>query len=175
MKRLVCLAAMASVLAGLAGCANPSPFWSSRPAPPTQPKAAAVPEPGTAAVVAAAPDSPATDAAKPEDSPPDAVIKFKPGSAQLSAEMDRRLVQIAAEARADERIILRLESYVPGGGSASLNLLRAEQAVDLIRKRLIDLAVTPRRILTAPFGAEYDIERDERRYWVEIYLVRPRL
>ncbi len=122
-----------------------------------------------------APDLPTAEAARPEDAPPDAVIKFKPGSAQLSTEMDRRLMQIAAQARANERIIVRLESYVPGGGSVSLNLLRAEQAVDLVRKRLIDLEVSSRRILTAPFGAEYDIERDERRYWVEVYLVRPRL
>lgn len=175
MKRLA-LMIFATGLLGLAGCASTSPFWSAGPAPQSQPKsAAATAEPEKPVVAAVATDAAATGTAKPGDSTPDAVIKLKPGSAQLSAEMDRRLMQVAAQAKADERIILRLESYVPGGGSASLNLLKAEQSVDLVRKRLIDLEVNPRRILTAPFGAEYDTERDERRYWVEIYLVKPRL
>jgi hypothetical protein len=71
--------------------------------------------------------------------------------------------------------MLRLESYVPDGGSPSLNLLRAEQSLQLIKKRLVDLDVSPRRIVLAPFGEEYATARDERRHWVEIYLIKPRL
>lgn len=156
---------------GLAGpAADPAPAITSaarEPAP-----AAAAPEKGAApAVNGRAPAAAAT----PEGPPPDAVIKLNPGSERLGREMEARLLAIAERARKDERIMLRLESYVPDGGSPSLNLVRAEQSLQLIKKRLVELDVSPRRILLAPFGEEYATERDERRHWVEIYLIKPRL
>jgi len=112
----------------------------------------------------------------PDDHPaPDAVIKLSPGSDRLSGEMEARLARIAQQAREDEQIMLRLESYVPGGGSPALNLGIAEQSLQVIRKRLLELNVSPRRIFLAPFGAEHRAERDRRVHWVEIYLFRPRL
>lgn len=77
---------------------------------------------------------------------PDAVIKLDPGSGRLTREMEMRLAAVAAKAREDERIMLRLESYVPDGGSPSLNLVRAEQSLQQVRKRLVDLDINPRRI-----------------------------
>lgn len=115
-----------------------------------------------------------TPAAAP-DSEPDTVIKLSPGSSRLSSEMEARLASVAKRSREDDRILLRLESYVPDGGSHSLNLVRAEESLQLVKQRLMDLDVSPRRIILAPFGGEYDTARDERRHWVEIYLIRPRL
>jgi outer membrane protein OmpA-like peptidoglycan-associated protein len=106
---------------------------------------------------------------------PDAVIKFNPGSDQLSRDMEARLAGVAQQAREDERTMLRLEGYVPDGGSPALNLGIAEQSLQLIKKRLVDLNISPRRILLVPFGEEHRTERDIHRHWVEIYLVRPRL
>lgn len=164
------------------GCVTTSPFGLAAPAPaehaapaPQTAMPAAAPQPAPAATSSpppAASNLPATAAARPE---PDAVIKLNPGDEPLSREMEMHLSAIAARARADDRILLRLESYVPGGGSPSLNLLRAEQSLHLVRKRLVELDVSPRRILLAPFGGEYVTARDERRQWVEIYLIRPRL
>jgi hypothetical protein len=166
------------------GCVTTSPFGLAAPAPteqaapaPTPQTAtpAAAPQPSPAGAVTPTPAAgnlPASAAARPE---PDAVIKLNPGDEPLSREMETRLSAIAARAREDDRILLRLESYVPGGGSPSLNLLRAEQSLHLVRKRLVELDVSPRRILLAPFGGEYVTARDERRQWVEIYLIRPRL
>lgn len=164
------------------GCVTSPPFDTAGPAATGGPAAAPVarkPAPSAAAQETGA--APAVNgrapaaAATPEGPPPDAVIKLNPGSERLGREMEARLMEIAEKARKDVRIMLRLESYVPDGGSPSLNLLRAEQSLQLIKKRLVDLDVSPRRILLAPFGEEYTTERDERRHWVEIYLIRPRL
>lgn len=141
---------------------------------PERQDAAAPPAPAAAPPApAAAPSAPvAAVATGPQ---PDAVIKLSPGSERLAPDMELRLARIAEAARRDERLMLRLASYVPDGGSPSVNLLRAEQSLQLVRKRLVDMAVNPRRIVMAPFGGEYTTARDERRHWVEIYLIRPRL
>ncbi|MDP1635422.1 MAG: hypothetical protein Q8L69_12165 [Gallionellaceae bacterium] len=106
---------------------------------------------------------------------PDAVIKLNPGSDRLSGDMEARLVGIAQIIRDDDRLMLRLESYVPDGGSPELNLGIAEQALQVVKKRLVELKVSTRRIFLAPFGEEHRAERDQRMHWVEIYLIRPRL
>lgn len=104
---------------------------------------------------------------------PDAVIKIDPGSGGFSMEMEGRLAKIANEAKQDERIILRLESYVPGYGSPALNIGLAEKVLQKVKERLQELGVLSRRILLASFGGEHEKERDSRRHWVEIYLLRP--
>lgn len=168
------------LLAGLlatAGCVTTSPTGQAgtKAIDATQtPPAARNAAPAAAPAVPAAPAA-ARAAAAPQGPPPDAVIKLNPGSDRLTQEMEARLAAIAAKAREDDRIMLRLESYVPDGGSPSLNLVRAEQSLQLVRKRLVDMDVNPRRIFLSPFGAEYATERDERRHWVEIYLIRPHL
>lgn len=168
-------------LLATAGCVTTSPFGLAGPAA-TENKAAvpaAEPKPALAPAASNTPVpeagiAPAPAAARPGPAP-DAVIKLDPGGEPLSREMEMRLSAIAARAREDDRILLRLESYVPGGGSPSLNLLRAEQSLQLVRKRLVELDVSPRRILLAPFGGEYATARDAHRHWVEIYLIGPRL
>ena len=178
MKASLLLLPLCCLLA-TSGCVVSSPFGLARPDAQSEP--AALPSRPPVAPVAEQPETPIavqenSAALPPPDSPqPDAVIKINPGSDRLSNEMETRLAGIARQANADERLMLRLESYVPDGGSPSLNLGRAEQSLQLIRKRLVDLNVSPRRIFLAPFGGEYATQRDERRHWVEIYLIRQRL
>ena len=168
-------------LLATAGCVTTSPFGLAGTAAGEAPAAApAASKPAPAAVapekdVAPAANVGARVGAAPGGAVPDAVIKLDPGSGRLTREMEMRLAAVAAKAREDERIMLRLESYVPDGGSPSLNLVRAEQSLQQVRKRLVDLDINPRRIVLAPFGEEYATERDERRHWVDIYLIRPRL
>ncbi len=106
---------------------------------------------------------------------PDAVIKMQPDSLQLSRDAEAHLQAIAQQAKADEKLILRLESFVPDGGSPALNLGLAEKSLLAVKARLVELRVPPRRILMAPFGEEHRMKRDTLQHWVEIYLVRPRL
>jgi outer membrane protein OmpA-like peptidoglycan-associated protein len=161
------------------GCAGPLPFGSAARSPESE--QVVVPGPASPAVAPQAKVAPPEPVRKPaEPAPdghpaPDAVIKLNPGSDRLSGEMEARLARIAQQARENEQLMLRLESYVPDGGSHALNLGLAEQALQVIRKRLVELSVSPRRIFLAPFGEEHREERDRRMHWVEIYLVRPRL
>lgn len=108
-------------------------------------------------------------------SQPDAVIKFSPDNQVISREAESRLQAIAQQARSDEKLILRLEGFVPEGGSPALNLGLAEKSLQAVRARLLELRVPARRILLAPFGEEHRLKRDALQHWVEIYLVRPRL
>ena len=123
---------------------------ATKPAPPVSPQAEAIHEPE-----------------------PDAVIKIDPGSGGFPAEMEGRLAKIANEAKRDERILLRLESHVPDRGSPALNIGLAEKVLQRVKERLQELGVLSRRILLASFGGEHEKERDSRRHWVEIYLLRP--
>lgn len=180
MKRTTPL--LLACLLATAGCVTTSPFGlagtAAKDEPAAAPPPARTPAPAPVAQekgVAPVANGGARVDAAPGGMAPDAVIKLNPGSDRLTGEMEGRLAAIAAKARADERIMLRLESYVPNGGSPSLNLVRAEQSLQLIRKKLVDLDINPRRIVLAPFGEEYATERDERRHWVDIYLIKPRL
>lgn len=178
MKPLV-LIGVASVLAA-SGCSTSLPFGSAeRPAGGEAVATSARPSPEAAPPQAKrAMPAPAPKASEPPPdnrSAPDAVIKLNPGSDALSSEMEARLSLIAQQVRDNEQLMLRLESYVPDGGSRALNLGIAEQSLQVIKKRLVELSVSPRRIFLAPFGEEHRMERDTRMHWVEIYLVRPRL
>lgn len=103
---------------------------------------------------------------------PDAVIKIDPKTGTLTGEMEGRLQKIVEEARQDEHTLIRLESFVPGGGSSGFDLGKADQTLQLIRDRLIGSGISQRRILLSSFGAEHDIQRDPTRHWIEIYLLR---
>ena len=154
------------------GCAGPLQFGSAARSP--EGEQVVAPSPASPAVAPQAKVAPPEPV--PDDHPaPDAFIKLKPGSDHLTGAMEARLARIAQQARENEQLMLRLESYVPDGGSHALNLGLAEQALQVIRKRLVELSVSPRRIFLAPFGEEHREERDRRMHWVEIYLVRPRL
>jgi hypothetical protein len=163
------------------GCVTTFPFVAERTAvetaaapPASEPREAApLPAPTVAASKLAAASGAAVG--PPPLPQPDAVIILDPGSGALDPEMEARLAAVAAAARADERIVLRLESYAPNGGSASLNLLKAERSLQLVRKRLVDMDISPRRILLAPYGGQYTVLRDAHRHWVEIHLIRPTL
>ncbi len=177
MKQTVLIAAACTLAAY--GCAGPLSFDSAGRAPDSKPVVA--PHRALPAVAPQAKIAPPEPARKPVEPPPDdrpapdAVIKLSPGSDRLSGEMEARLALIAQQVRENEQLMLRLESYVPDGGSHALNLGIAEQSLQVIKKRLVELSVSPRRIFLAPFGEEHREERDRRMHWVEIYLVRPRL
>mgnify|MGYP001162003519 CR=1 FL=1 len=177
MKQTVLIAAACTLAAY--GCAGPLSFDSVGRSPDT--KQVVAPPRASPAVAPQAKVAPPETASKPAEPPPevhpapDAVIKLNPGSDALSSEMEARLNLIAQQVRDNEQLMLRLESYVPDGGSHALNLGIAEQSLQVIKKRLVELSVSPRRIFLAPFGEEHREERDRRMHWVEIYLVRPRL
>lgn len=103
---------------------------------------------------------------------PIAVIKVDPRTGKLTGEMESRLQKVVDEARQDERALLRLESFVPAGGSPGLDLSRSEKTLQIIKDRLAGSGIPLRRILVSSFGSEHDMQRDPTHHWVEIYLIR---
>jgi len=104
---------------------------------------------------------------------PDAVIKLDLSTGEILPQMESRLVAIAEQAKLDERIRIRLESYVPDGGSPSLNLALAENNLRKVRESLVELGIPPSGILLSNFGEEHPEAKDRHRCWVEIYLLGP--
>jgi hypothetical protein len=167
----------------LAGCATPQPVHEqpglSAPGTgaadgvhPRGEKDAAVP-PGGQASLKMPPLVAAPRIDLPPEPEPDAVIKIDPATGDFSPGMASRLEKIADAARADERIIVRLESYVREGGSTAFSIGIADKLLHRVRERLQALGVASRRILLANFGAEYARPRDPYRHWVDIYLLKP--
>lgn len=103
---------------------------------------------------------------------PDAIIKIDPGSMRLTVEMESRLQRIADEAKQDDRSIIRLESYVPAGGSPALDLGIADKTAQIVKERLQAMGIPSRRMSLASFGAEHDEALDSHRHWVEVYLLK---
>ena len=102
---------------------------------------------------------------------PDAIIRFAGNDYALSREMDLLITRIVREAQGNDQLMIRLEGYMPEGGSSALNLSLAERPMQVVRAKLIELRVPARRIVLAPFGGEHRVPRDKRRGWVEIYLL----
>ena len=111
-------------------------------------------------------------ATTPSDEQPFAVIKVDPKTGRLTGEMELRLQKVVEEAKQDERTLLRVESFVPAGGSPGFDLSNAERTLQIIRDRLVGSGISQRRILVSSFGAEHDLQRDPTRHWVEIHLIR---
>ena len=103
---------------------------------------------------------------------PFAVIKVDPKTGKLTGEMELRLQKVVEEAKQDERTLIRLESFVPGGGSPGLDLGRSDKTLQIVKDRLVRSGISHRRIMVSSFGAEHDIQRDPTRHWVEINLIR---
>lgn len=162
------LAAIVSGVLCLGGCSTPVREPTSAQAP--QSKLPATLSARRIQPPARAPDAPV---AVPALAEPDAVVKLDPRSETFSPDMDGRLSKIAAEFNRDDRILVRLESYVPGGGSSALDIGIADKVLHKVKDRLQALGVSPRRMLLASFGGEHSRERDPTRHWVEIYLIRP--
>lgn len=169
------IALMAGMLC-LGGCAAPAKAPGQAPASAVTPAIAAVKPAITqrdvAATKATASPMAVLEAHSPPPPEPDAIIKLDPGTGRFSAEMEQRLAAIAAHALNDERTIVRLESYVPDGGSPALSIGMAEKILQKVKERLQALGVTPRRILLASFGSEHRIQRDPSRHWVEVYFLQ---
>lgn len=167
------LALLAGGVLCIAGCSPPVREPTSAQVPQSKPPAPTSarriqPPARVAAPSAAAP------VAQPALAEPDAVVKLDPSSGSFTQDMDSRLSKIAAELNRDDRILVRLESYVPGGGSSALDIGIADRGLHKVKERLQALGVSSRRMLLASFGGEHSMERDPTRHWVEIYLIRPR-
>lgn len=113
-----------------------------------------------------------SDLLPPPDMEPDAVVMLDPNSGALAPAMSARLAIIADELIKNDRLLIRLESYVPSGGSPALEIGIADKALRKVREHLVSQGVSPRRMLFSSFGGEHSKERDSRRHWVELYLVR---
>lgn len=103
---------------------------------------------------------------------PLAIIKVDPKTGKMTGEMELRLQKVIAEAKQDDRALLRIESFVPSGGSSGFDLGTSERTVQIVKDRLVGSGITQRRILVSSFGAEHDQQRYPTHHWVEIYLVR---
>lgn len=114
-----------------------------------------------------------SDQLSPFENAPDAIIKLDPTTGQLSAGMDAKLASIAAETAKDDRLLVRLESFVPNSASSALAIGIAERALHRVRERLLGFGVQPRRIVMSSFGGEHDQRRDAHQHWVDIYLIQP--
>lgn len=101
---------------------------------------------------------------------PVAVIELPPMVDSLSPEMTARLREVAEAAKADERVTLSLEGFVPDGGSPQLNIGLAEQSLMVVRKQLIAMRVPVGRIQIIPFGEHHNRARSPTNHWVEIYV-----
>jgi hypothetical protein len=103
----------------------------------------------------------------------DAIIPVELGSTSLGLDAEMSLTNIARQMREDGRMLLRLESYVPETGSSALNLGIGERALQRIKTHLVDLRISPRRILMSPFGERHRIATEFQSGWVELHLIRP--
>ena len=174
--------AMASVivLAGLSGCATPawSPHADTRPETSTSSPQDSTKQTSVRKLEAKSVSGTSTEsqlpAAEPNDTSvaPDSVIKLDPKSGKLTSEMEVRLLKVAEAAKQDARIFLRLEAYVPDGGSPALSIGVADRTLQIVGDRLVALGVSARRIVKASFGQEHDGNRELHRHWVEIYIVK---
>lgn len=108
----------------------------------------------------------------PPEMEPDAVVTLDPKSGALTPSMEAQLAVIADELAKDDRLLVRLESYVPSGGSPALDVGIADKSLRKVREHLVAQGISPRRMLLGSFGGEHGIERDSRHHWVELYLVR---
>lgn len=168
------IAAIVVATLWLAGCAAPpgKPATAQPGLSAPAPGAAGVPLSGEAALkVPPLRAAPRIDL--PPEPEPDAVVKLDPVTGSFAGGTDNLLARIAEQAGKDERIIVRLEGYIPTGGSPALSIGIGDKVLHKVRERLQALGVSPRRVLLANFGGEYGKLRDPLRHWVEIYLLKP--
>lgn len=176
---------LATILAGLfclGGCSTPGGGAANLDSNPDRRDSAANPRgaapvpgttqrdrsPKTLAARAGSPSAPGLGAVA-----PDAVITLNPETGLFTPAMEARLAAIAGELAKDERILMRLEAYVRGGGSPALDIGIADKALFKVKDRLQSLGVSARRMSSRSFGGEHGKEPDPQGSWVEIYLIRP--
>lgn len=123
----------------------------------------------TAAQVEDVPSDSKVPSPAPPTEEPILVIELPPATDALAPEMEVRLREVAETVKADERISLLLEGFVPDGGSPALNINLAEQSLALVRRRLIAMRVPASRIQTIPFGEHHNRGYSPSNHWVEIY------
>lgn len=102
---------------------------------------------------------------------PDAIALVNPKYGSVTPESETELMKMVHQIQSDERLLVRLESFVPGGSSASLDIGMAENILKTVRAKLQSMGITSRRILSSSYGGEHSIQRASMP-WVELYLVR---
>lgn len=102
---------------------------------------------------------------------PDAVYKLESENRPLPPQVNDSLQNIAAQVKANKNLVIRLESFVPSGGSREMNVSRSSSAVNRIRNRLTELGVPSYRIQQAPRGEEHPDAQKLDTKWVELFIV----
>lgn len=102
---------------------------------------------------------------------PDAVYQLESENSPLPPQVNESLQSIAAQVKTNKNLVIRLESFVPSGGSREMNVSRSSSAVNRIRKRLTELGVPSYRIQQAPLGEEHPDAQKLDTKWVELFLV----
>jgi hypothetical protein len=142
------------------------------PPPPANPDAPAgtaarISDPRPARVI---PPPPPSVPARPV---PDAVIALTPDAGPLSPQANQTLQEFAARLKGNRDLAIRLESFVPDGGSRELNVGLSATRVEQVRRRLVELGVPSYRIKIAPRGEEHlDAPAADGGARIELYLVR---
>lgn len=166
-------AVVVSVVAiGVQGCSSPQPVATDSQA--TQGASPVSASPAAESGQSAENESAKGSAEMPaKGAKPDAIIKLRPGSSNLSPEMRLRLQRVADSIAGDERASIRLVGYVPEGGSSAWNIGEAERPLRAVKQYLETLRVPARRIHTASFGDEHKSVTRRNREWVEVFVLRP--
>lgn len=102
---------------------------------------------------------------------PDAIYQLESENRPLPPQVNESLQNIAAQVKANKNLVIRLESFVPSGGSREMNVSRSSSAVNRIRNRLAELGVPSYRIQQAPLGEEHPDAQKLDTKWVELFLV----
>lgn len=102
---------------------------------------------------------------------PDAVYTLEPGSDSLPSPVNQSLQEFAARMKANRDLVIRLESYVPSGGSREMNVSLSSSAVERVRRRLVELGVPSYRIKQAPLGEEHPDSPQLNNRRVELFLI----
>ncbi|MDD3482571.1 OmpA family protein [Azovibrio restrictus] len=102
---------------------------------------------------------------------PDAVYTLEPGSDTLPSPVNQSLQEFAARMKANRDLVIRLESFVPSGGSREMNISLSSSAVERVRRRLVELGVPSYRIKQTPLGEEHPDSPQLNNRRVELFLI----
>jgi len=100
---------------------------------------------------------------------PDAVYTLDAGP--LPSQVQISLQAIANRMKSNRDLVIRLEGFVPAGGSREMNISISSYAVERIRQRLVELGVPGYRVKRAPLGEEHPDAPQLNHRRVELFVV----
>ncbi len=107
----------------------------------------------------------------PSRTAPDAVYTLEPGGDTLPYQVNQSLQEFAARMKANRNLVIRLESFVPSGGSREMNVSLSSSALERVRRRLVELGVPSYRIKQATLGEEHPDSPQLNNRRVELFLI----